>query len=64
MSHCKSFDTNDTGVSVRIDKKVKKKLDLAKARMSGTVSMKGMVSAIVMHFLMEHEAMFEQQEMS
>ena len=66
MSHCNSFDPRDKGVSVRIDRKVKKSLDLAKARMSKTVSMKGMVSAIVLHFLTEHEAMFEkqQQEMS
>ena len=64
MSHCNSFDPRDKGVSVRIDRKVKKTLDLAKARMSKTVSMKGMVSAIVLHFLTEHEAMFEQQEMS
>jgi len=63
MSHCKSFDSNDPGISVRIDRKVKKRLDLAKAKMSETVSAKGMVSAIVMHFLMEHEVMFDQQEM-
>lgn len=63
MSHCRSFDSNDPGTSVRIDRRVKKRLDLAKARMSETVSAKGMVSAIVMYFLMEHEAMFEQQDM-
>ena len=62
MSHCNSFDPRDKGVSVRIDRKVKKTLDLAKARMSKTVSMKGMVSAIVLHFLTEHEVMFEQQQ--
>lgn len=62
MSHCNSFDPSDKGVSVRIDRKVKKRLDLAKARMSETVSMKGMVSAIVLHFLTEHEAMFKQQQ--
>ena len=43
---------------------MKKSLDLAKARMSKTVSMKGMVSAIVMHFLTEHDAISYQEEMS
>ena len=49
----------DPGLCVRIDRKVKKKLDLAKARFSLSVSEKGMASAIILHFLEENDALFD-----
>lgn len=59
MKHCREFDMKDPGLCVRIDRKVKKKLDLAKARFSLSVSEKGMASAIILHFLEENDALFD-----
>ena len=62
MSHCREFDTKDPGLCIRIDRKVKKKLDLAKARLSFNVSEKGMASAIILHFLELTDASFDKQD--
>ena len=62
MSHCREFDTKDPGLCIRIDRKVKKKLDLAKARLSFNVSEKGMASAIILHFLELNDASFDKQD--
>ena len=59
IAHCREFDTKDPGLCIRIDRKVKKKLDLAKARFSFNVSEKGMASAIILHFLEENDALFD-----
>ena len=59
IAHCRKFDTKDPGLCIRIDRKVKKKLDLAKARFSFNVSEKGMASAIILHFLEENDALFD-----